>query len=135
MGRYLLDSNAFLWAKETPKILRSGAREIVEDPQNTLFVSAVGLWELADKASKGKLPEFAAIMDRLPGGLEAALTESGIQLLSLETAHIAHFYRLPFHHRDPFDRLMIAQAQVEGLTMISRDAAFQGYSGLKIVTA
>jgi PIN domain nuclease of toxin-antitoxin system len=135
MGRYLLDSNAFLRAKNKPQTLRTEAREIIQDSQNTLFVSVAGLWELADKASKGKLPEFVAIIDRMPNALAVALQESNFRLLSIELAHIARAYRLPLHHRDPFDRLMIAQAMVEDLTIISSDATFRHYTSLKLLAA
>jgi PIN domain nuclease of toxin-antitoxin system len=98
-------------------------------------VSTAGLWELADKASKGKLPEFAAIMERLPEPLEFTLQESNFQLLPFKLAHIANTYLLPLHHRDPFDRLMIAQAMVEDLTIITSDTIFRLYTGLKLLAA
>ena len=135
MGRYLLDSNAFLGAKDKPQTLRREAREIIQETQNALFVSVVSLWELADKASKGKLPEFATILEQMPGTLEAALSESSFQLLPIKLAHIASTYMLPLHHRDPFDRMMIAQALVEDLTIITSDNAFQRYTGLRILSA
>lgn len=135
MGRYLLDSNAFIWAKSSPHTLRKEARQAIEDPENTLFVSVVGLWELADKASKGKLPGFAAIMDQRPDALERALQDSNFQTMHIDLAHIARAYRLPLHHRDPFDRLMIAQALVENVTFISRDGIFHRYAGLKLLAA
>jgi PIN domain nuclease of toxin-antitoxin system len=135
MGRYLLDSNAFLWAKISPETLRPEARETIQDPQNALFVSAAGLWELADKASKGKLPEFAVMMERLADPFELMLQESNLRRLSIELAHIASAYRLPLHHRDPFDRLMIAQAMVEDLTIITSDTIFRLYTGLKLLAA
>jgi len=93
------------------------------------------LWELADKASKGKLREFAAIMDRGSDALESALRESSFRFLPLELPHIARVYRLAHHHGDPFDRLMIAQALTEDLTIISRDAIFRRYAGLKLLAA
>lgn len=98
-------------------------------------MSVAGLWELADKASKGKLPEFAAIADRGPFALEDALRESGMRLLPVGLAHIARMRRLPFHHRDPFDRMMIAQAVTEDFTLITHDALFRQYSGLKLLEA
>jgi PIN domain nuclease of toxin-antitoxin system len=94
-----------------------------------------GLWELAKKASNGRLPEFARIMDRGPSALEIALQESSFQLLSVELAHVVGTYRLPYHHSDPFDRMMIAQAMTEDLTIISRDAIFRRYAGLKLLAA
>jgi PIN domain nuclease of toxin-antitoxin system len=135
MGRYLLDSHIFLWFKRNPSKLGKTALTEIESTQNTLFVSGVGLWELADKASKGKLPEFAAIMDRGSGALESSLRESSFRLLPLELSHMARAYRLAHHHRDPFDRIMIAQALVEDLIFISRDTAFRRYAGLKLLAA
>jgi PIN domain nuclease of toxin-antitoxin system len=98
-------------------------------------VSVAGLWELADKASKGKLPDFAAIVDRSPDGLELAMRESGMRILPVALSHIASLRRLPFHHRDPFDRMMIAQAVAEDLTLISRDAVFPQYANLRLLPA
>src|ERR1700744_2867320 len=106
MGQYLLDSNAFIFFKSRQAALGQEARETIQNPENTIFVSAAGLWELADKAGKGKLPEFAAIMDRLPEPLEFTLQESDFQLLPIKLAHIAFTYILPLHHRDPFDRMI-----------------------------
>ena len=135
MGRYLLDSNAFIFFKSKTSALRREALQIIKDPENALFLSAAALWEMADKASKGKLPEFAVIMDSRPGSLEDTLRDSDIQLLPIELAHISAAYLLPFHHRDPFDRLMIAQAMVENLTIVTSDTAFRRYYGLKLLPA
>mgnify|MGYP001554290525 CR=1 FL=1 len=135
MGRYLLDSHVFLWAKRASSNLRGAARVEIEKAENTLFVSVAGLWELADKASKGKLPEFAAIADLGPAGLETALRESGFRLLPIAFSHIALARRLPFHHRDPFDRMMIAQAMAEDLIVITADRVFGRYAGLRVLAA
>jgi PIN domain nuclease of toxin-antitoxin system len=98
-------------------------------------VSTASLWELAAKASTGRLPEFAAIMNRGPDSLRAALSESGFRLLPAELHHVTALYRLPPHHADPFDRMMIAQAMLEDLTIITHDRSFQYYSGLKLLMA
>ena len=135
MGRYLLDSNAFIWAKIAPNVLASQAREIIEDSKNTLFVSAACLWELADKASKGKLPEFELILRQQPDGLIGSLQQSGMQLMPIEVTHIETAYRLPLLHRDPFDRMMIAQALTEDAIVISRDRIFRDYPRVKLVPA
>ena len=127
MGRYLLDSNAFIWAKIAPNVLASQAREIIEDSKNTLFVSAACLWELADKASKGKLPEFELILRQQPDGLIGSLQQSGMQLMPIEVTHIETAYRLPLLHRDPFDRMIVAQARIEGLVVITADSKIADY--------
>jgi len=90
---------------------------------------------LADKASKGKLPEFDLIVRNQPGGLDDSLKQSGMQLMPIELPHIEAAYRLPLLHRDPFDRMMIAQALVEGLTIVSRDRIFAQYDGLRVLGA
>ena len=110
MEQYLLDSNAFVWAKSAPSLLKRGAREVIENPENTLFVSMACLWELADKASKGKLPEFDQIMQHQPEGLAGALQQSGMYVMPIEIFHIDAAYRLPLVHRDPFDRMLAAAA-------------------------
>lgn len=98
-------------------------------------MSIAGLWELVDKASKGKLPELARIMDLGLLGLETSLRESGMRPLPVTLAHLVRLHRLPFHHRDPFDRIMIAQAVAEDLTLISHDALFRRYDALKLLPA
>jgi PIN domain nuclease of toxin-antitoxin system len=98
-------------------------------------VSVAGLWELADKASKGKLPEFAAITDGGPSGLEDALQESSMRLLPVMPGHVVRLRHMQLHHRDPFDRMMIAQAVAEDLTLISHDALFGRYANLKLLLA
>ena len=135
MARYLLDSHIFLWAKRRTSSLRGAALAEIENTQNTLFVSVAGLWELTDKASKGRLLEFAAAMEQGLRGLEDALRESGMRLLPVTLAHLVRLHRLPFHHRDPFDRIMIAQALVEDMTLISHDALFRRYDVLKLLPA
>jgi PIN domain nuclease of toxin-antitoxin system len=100
-----------------------------------LFVSAAGLWELAIKAAKGKLPEYAVFIAAGVDGVRHALTESDFQLLpmNLEYAFIAA--RLPLHHRDPFDRLIIAQALVGDLVVVTRDGIFARYDGVRVLAA
>ncbi len=135
MERYLLDSNAFIRAKSAPNLLKREAREVIESPENALFVSAAGLWELSDKACKGKLPEFDLIMQHQPDGLAGALRQSGMYVMPIEIFHIEAAYRLPLVHRDPFDRMMIAQAMTENLTVITADRVFGQYAGLRVLAA
>lgn len=135
MGQYLLDSNAFIWAESAPSVLKREAREVIENPENTLFVSMACLWELADKASKGKWPEFDLIMQHQPDGLAGALQQSGMFVMPIEIFHIDAAYRLPLLHRDPFDRMMIAQAMAEDLIVITADRVFEQYAGLRVLAA
>ncbi len=90
---------------------------------------------MAIKAAKGQLPEYAALIVHGAPALEHALAESGFALLAISLEHIAAAYRLPHHHGDPFDRLMIAQALQDDLTLITRDSLFRHYAGLKLLAA
>src|ERR1700748_261848 len=133
MGRYLLDSNAFLYAKERPDDLRAEARAIIEDPANALFVSFASLWEMAIKAAHGKLPFYAELVAHGTEGMINALRESHFELLDIELRHALAAARLPQHHRDPFDRMIIAQAMAKGLVVITSDEIFRRYAGLHIL--
>ena len=98
-----------------------------------LFVSLATVWELAIKSSKGKLEAFGAMIASRP--LEFVLSESGFTLLNISLDHVAMAHRLPFHHRDPFDRMLVAQAMAEDLTVITSDRTFGQYADLRILAA
>jgi PIN domain nuclease of toxin-antitoxin system len=132
MAPYLIDSNAFLWAKIKPQNLRPQARQEIEDSRNVLFVSLASLWELSNKASAGRLKEYESLF---AGDLKRSLDESNFALLSVELRHVMATARLPHHHSDPFDRMLIAQAQLEGLTLISSDDVFRRYQSLMFLRA
>jgi PIN domain nuclease of toxin-antitoxin system len=132
MARYLLDSNAFLWFKIKPHVLRPQARQEIEDGRNQLFVSLASLWELSNKAAAGRLKEYESL---LAGDLKRSLDESNFALLPVEHRHVMATARLPHHHSDPFDRMLIAQAQLDGLTLISSDDVFRRYANLSLVRA
>lgn len=121
--RLLLDTHVLLWAAACSDRLSPGARSLLEDPENTLVWSAVGTAELALKVSIGKL--------RLPTLVEAFVDRHARKLalerLALQDAHAAVIERLPLLHRDPFDRLLIAQATVEELPIVSADSALRDY--------
>ena len=135
MARYLLDSNAFIRAKETPQALRGEAREAIEDSANQLFVSLASLWELAIKAGKGKLPFYAALIARGPEAVAYSLQESSFQLLPVGLTHALMSARLPQQHKDPFDRVIIAQAIEEDLILITSDRMAVFYPGLRVLAA
>jgi PIN domain nuclease of toxin-antitoxin system len=124
--KLLLDSNAFLWAYERPRELSAIARRAMEDPGNTRFLSIASLWEMSIKLSTGKLT-FKSNFDDAVGDLAAAV-------LPITLAHAERVRHLPFHHRDPFDRMLIAQALEEGLTIITRDRQFEDY-GVSLLKA
>ena len=122
--RLLLDTHAFLWFIMGSPNLSPAARALVEDGANERFLSVASLWEMAIKVSIGRLTLSAPYDVLIPDQLSL----NGIELLGIEVAHAAAVSTLPFHHRDPFDRLLIAQALVEGMSVISIDAAFDSYS-------
>ena len=117
--RVLLDTHVLLWWLFDEPQLGSRVRSVIANGQNEIFVSAVTVAEIAIKRSIGKLPG--------PDGLLSTLAEEGFQELPLQTTHSALLERLPFHHRDPFDRMLIAQAKVESLTIASYDARVLEY--------
>jgi PIN domain nuclease of toxin-antitoxin system len=135
MAWYLLDSNAFLWFKVKPQILRPQARQEIENGRNELFVSLASLWELWIKASAGRLGEYEELFRGDAASMLRSLQESGFALLPIELHYAIAAARLPRHHADPFDRMLIAQAMSEGLTIISSDNAFRRYSSVKVLRA
>lgn len=135
MANYLLDAHVFLWAKTEPHEIRKTALAEIENKENTLFVSLAALWELAIKATSGKLPAFAQMIANGPGPLAQALVESDFEILPIALEHALAAAQLPPHHGDPFDRVMIAQAIMENLTIITRDGYFSRYGGVHILPA
>jgi PIN domain nuclease of toxin-antitoxin system len=93
------------------------------------------IWELAIKAAKGKLPYFASMTAQGPATIADALWSSSLELLPVDMNHALASVALPQHHKDPFDRVMIAQAIAEGLVLITSDRAFALYPGLRILAA
>lgn len=133
MAGYLLDSHTFLWLKTKPDEVRDQAFAEIADPANDLFVSIATIWELAIKSAKGKLDPYAHLGAGDGDALLRALQESGIGLLAIQVSHAIAAAWLPPYHNDPFDRIMIAQAQHENLTIATRDSAFKRY-GVRVLT-
>lgn len=117
--RLLLDTNALLWWFADDPALGSRARTAIADPQNSAFVSALSLAEIATKQSIGKL--------RAPFISDDLLDEQGMSPLAFTPRHGRKVVELPLHHRDPFDRMLIAQALEEGLTIVTSDERFRSY--------
>lgn len=116
--RLLLDTHALLWwlADEG---LSAPPRQAIADPANTVFVSAVSAWEISIKKSLGKLSA--------PDDLEQQVQSGGFLPLAITIAHGVTAGELDRHHDDPFDRMLIAQARLEGLTIVTRDERFRDY--------
>jgi len=121
--RLLLDTHAFLWFIMGSANLSVNARALIENPANERQLSVVCLWEIAIKTSLGKLTISAPFDELIP----AQLMLNGIDVLNIKVDHLSTLTSLPFHHRDPFDRLIIAQAIVEKLPVISIDGVFDTY--------
>lgn len=116
--KLLLDTNVLIRARVEPKKLSLRVRQAIEHA-DLVAVSVVSAWELAMKEGLGRF--------RLDADLEGGLEESEFEKLELSWEHLAAFRRLPRHHGDPFDRMLIAQAHCEGMTVVTSDRAFEQY--------
>lgn len=129
MTRVLLDTHVFVWALAEPDRLSPAHWAVLEGQDYALELSVASGWELAMKSALGKID--------LPGGVRAFLAEgcraSGVTLLGIELGHLDELERLPHHHRDPFDRMIIAQARAESIAVLSLDRAFDHYDVLRTV--
>lgn len=119
----LLDAHAFLWFIAGSPKLSNIARGSIEEQTQTRLLSVASLWEIAIKSSLGRLTLLAPFNQVIPLQLNA----NGIGLLGIELEHLDALVTLPFHHRDPFDRLLITQAMVGGIPIVSADTAFDAY--------
>jgi PIN domain nuclease of toxin-antitoxin system len=122
----LIDTQIFIWAVTENENLSAQAREIMLNASG-VFVSAASIWEIAIKARLGRL-------EGDPNEFVAAIEQSGFRALAISADHAAMVYELPFHHRDPFDRLLIAQALSEPLRLLTTDKMLSQYSDLVITT-
>jgi PIN domain nuclease of toxin-antitoxin system len=118
----LIDTHALIWFITDHQELPHSAKRRIEDLENNCFVSVASLWEMGIKYALGKL-SLKADLERIFELIE----QSGVAVLPITSAHILTSTTLEFHHRDPFDRLIIAQAKREGLTLISKDSIFKDY--------
>ena len=121
--KLLLDTHTFLWWDNEPGKLPRNVYALCQDPGNELLLSLVSIWEIQIKAQLGKL--------QLRTGLAKIITEqqqNGVTLLPITLPHVLALQHLPVHHRDPFDRLLITQAQSEGASLLSKDGEFSDYA-------
>jgi len=121
--KYLLDTAVWLWSVGPVERLNREGRELLADSKQEIYLSAASVWEISIKASLGKL--------RLPDVPETyipkRLSEQSIQPLPVFHQHAVRVYALPWHHQDPFDRILIAQAQAEDMIILTADRAFEKY--------
>lgn len=118
--RYLLDTNIFLWSLNDDPRLKDAIRKTLEDPGNEIYVSVANGWEISIKHRLGKLPLKTTILE--------CFKKSNFSVLSINLEHILQLDKLPSYHTDPFDRILIAQAKAEGLTLITSDQKFTKYN-------
>jgi PIN domain nuclease of toxin-antitoxin system len=121
--KILLDTHCWLWMLAKPQRLSRQTRALLEDPQNQLFLSAASSWEIAIKYALGKLPLPMPPAEYVLTRMES----SGISPLAIQHSHALLAGSLPRHHGDPFDRLLIAQAQLEKLPILTADRQFEAY--------
>lgn len=120
--RYLIDTHVFLWFVSNAKELSQTTKTLIEDGQNEIHISIASLWEISIKTALGKLTingNYESVIDDV--------NDNSIQILPVNFTHTVEQNRLPFHHRDPFDRIIISQAIVENMSFISADTIFDEY--------
>lgn len=127
--RVLLDTHVFIWFNLDDPRLSARARQVVMDGQNTVVLSATSAWEIAIKASLGRMPDMGA----LPGEyVLSRMQHYGMEALPVRMEHALRVAELPHVHGDPFDRLLVAQALAEGLPVVTGDENFARY-GVEVV--
>lgn len=126
--RYLLDTHALFWWLYFPELLPTKVQEIVGDPDARVFASAVSAYEMSYKHYRGRWPEIAGLV----GAFEEIVAAEGFDLLPLSARHAIRAGSYGPEHRDPFDRMLAAQAVVERLTLVSRDGGMSGL-GVEVV--
>lgn len=121
--KLLLDTHAFIWSFDEPEKLSPKALALLADDDNELVLSVASVWEMQIKIQLGKL-KFTVPLKEL---VESQRQTNGVQVLPVELAHVLALDALPAHHKDPFDRLLVAQANIEGAFLVSRDPLFSDY--------
>jgi PIN domain nuclease of toxin-antitoxin system len=121
--KLLLDTHTFIWWDRDPGLIPSVTLTLMQQPETQLFVSIVSLWEIQIKLQIGKL----TLQNSLSEVILRQQTENGIQLLTISLLHILALEKLPQYHKDPFDRLLIAQSMNEAASLVSRDSVFKQY--------
>ncbi|MCJ8278578.1 MAG: type II toxin-antitoxin system VapC family toxin [Rivularia sp. ALOHA_DT_140] len=117
--KFLLDTHTLIWWLANDATLSQTARTAIANPDNLIFVSAASVWEIAIKKQIGKL--------NTPDDLEAQIEQNDLQPLPINISHASYIEKLPLHHKDPFDRIIISQATCEKMKIITRDKKFNVY--------
>jgi PIN domain nuclease of toxin-antitoxin system len=126
----LLDTHVLIWWMENSRRLSKRAKAVIQNHETTVWVSAVSVWEINTKAALGRLDVRQTLVEEI----EEEMESSGFRRLPIHFEHAFALRFLPLHHRDPFDRMLIAQAQCEGLTLLTADDALQTY-GVPVLDA
>ena len=121
--RLLIDTHTFIWLDNAPSRLSQRVRRALEDIDNSLLLSMVSVWEIQIKEQLGKLD----IQNSLTNLIERQQEVNEVELLPITLPHVLALSELPFHHRDPFDRLLISQARVDDLVLVSKDEIISKY--------
>jgi PIN domain nuclease of toxin-antitoxin system len=121
--KLLLDSHTFIWWRDEPAKLSQTAYDEISNPNNNVFLSVVTAWEFQIKIALNKF----TIKNGLENAIQDEVQNNGFQILLIELSHALNLENLPLHHKDPFDRLLISQAIVENLTLVSADPEFAKY--------
>lgn len=119
MNRFLLDTHILIWWLSDAPQLKTIIKNMLESSDDTFYVSAASVWEIGTKQALGKLNVSADLL--------TAIRDNDFELLSISAEHADYATKLPMHHKDPFDRLLIAQASVEQIAIISQDSIFEAY--------
>jgi PIN domain nuclease of toxin-antitoxin system len=125
--RYLLDTCAWLWLQHEPSRFDPDVLELLQEPNNEICLSVASVWEIALKASAGNL-RIPVPLEELSSFLASRLDEQRIAILAITMPHAVRAPLLPAHHKDIFDRIIIAQAEIESATIITNDTVFESYS-------
>ena len=123
--KYLLDTSSFLWFVNDDRQLSADARELIEDPGIEIHLSLVSIWEIAIKSTLGRGLELPRPFTQF---IDVVLENYEFIVLQISISHFKQVAALPLHHRDPFDRLLIAQSQVENIPVITSDSTFDQYA-------
>jgi PIN domain nuclease of toxin-antitoxin system len=121
--KLLLDTQCWLWWFTQPELLNESAIAHIADETNELWLSVASIWEMGIKVAIGKLP----LADPLDSYISSRMTVLAMRSLEITASHALQAAALPLHHRDPFDRMLIAQAQIEEMTLVSADSMFNKY--------
>ena len=121
--KLLLDTHTFMWWHSEPEYIPKNTLTLLQDPDNEVILSVVSLWEMQIKIQLGKLN----LRDDLELMLKIQQEQNNISLISVTLPHILELKNLPLHHKDPFDRILIAQSKVENAILIIRDSVFKNY--------